>query len=401
MARLSAKDVLALLKEAFSDWMDDKATKLAAALTYYTVISLAPLVVIGFMVASRVFFTKEHPKDTIESQVNTMTGGVGGDLVRQIMDSSSEPGAGVWATILSVAVLLFGASGVFGELQDSMNTIWEVKPKPGRGILATIKDRFMSLSMVFGIGFLFILSVSLSTVIGFVSGNVTDRTVGESAIVTTITNYTIDVIVSTIVVTVLFAAIYRLLPDVKIAWRDVWTGAIITAILFQLGKYGLTIYFHFSSTANAYGAAGSLIALLVWLYYSSQILFFGAEVTQVYARKHGSGIVPAKNALPVTADDRANLGLGAGVRDSSGFAPPQVVRITPPPAIKKQVVKPVAVGGAGIVTGVVVGAVAAWVYRKMNYEPTGMVAKADLALDERLDKIEQRIRTISATNFSS
>jgi membrane protein len=388
MLGLGKNDVWPLVKDSFIDWMDDKATKLAAALSYYTVISLAPLVVILFKVVSYIY--RDHPKDTIEAQVNSLTGGVGGDLVRQILDSSSKPGAGVIATIISAVVLLFGASGVFGELQDSLNTIWEVKPKPNRGIVQTIKDRFMSLSMVLGIAFLLVLSASLSTAIGFVTGFLTDNTVGDRSIIATVAGYAVDLVVSSAVVTVLFAAIFKLLPDVEITWRDVWTGAILTAILFQIGKYGLTIYFHFSSTASAYGAAGSLIALLVWLYYSSQILFFGAEVTQVYSRKFGSGIEPAANAVPVTATERANRGMTGSAREPQ--RPPRPVRIPPP--IKREIARPAAVGGAGVAAGLLVGLIGAWAYVRRNVTTDKHVATKDAEFNHRLDAVEQRIRRL-------
>lgn len=398
MPGLGKNNVVPLVKEAFIDWMDDKATKLAAALSYYTIISLAPLIVLLLQIVRYVY--KDHPKDTIEGQVNSFTGGVGGDLVRQILDAPAKADGGMMATVVSLGILFFGASGVFGELQDSLNTIWEVKPKPNRGIIQTIKDRFMSFSMVLGIALLLVLSATLSTAIGFVSALVTDNTVGSESVVTKVIGYGLDLVVSSVVVTVLFAAIFRLLPDVKIQWRDVWTGAILTAVLFQIGKYGLTIYFHYSSTATAYGAAaGSLIALLVWLYYSSQILFFGAEVTQVYSRKFGSGIQPAANAMAMTTTERANQGLDPGNR--AALTPPRPVRITPPPAIRREIAKPAKVGSAGLAAGLAVGLIGAWAYRKRNVSTEGRVVRKDVEFDDRLDAVERRIRQLRVGTIPS
>ncbi|HEV7299111.1 MAG TPA: YihY/virulence factor BrkB family protein [Tepidisphaeraceae bacterium] len=393
MAQMTKNDVWPMVKEAGVDWMDDKASKLAAALAYYTVISLAPLVIITIKIVGWVY--RDHPEAAVEKQANDLTGGMAGETIGQIIKNAGEQGAGFFATIISIIIVLVSASAVFAELQDSLNTIWEVKPKPNRGIWGTIKDRFLSMAMVLAIAFLFIISLAVSTAIGAVSGGIMESTIGSDNIVTKVIVVTIDLVISTAVVTVLFAAIYKFLPDVNIAWRDVWVGALLTGILFQLGKYALTIYFNVSAPASAYGAAGSLIALLIWLYYSAQILFFGAEVTQVYARKFGSGINPTENAMPVTDAERANRGQAPGA--TTAKAPQQLPSPARPVALRPgmgsvkdpDMKRPLIFGGGGIAAGLLLGAAGAYAMKRSNKPGRRAVAAVDL--DHRLDAVEERM----------
>ena len=206
--------------------------------------------------------------------------------------TGGKQGSGLVATIVSTAVLLFSATGVFVELQDSMNTIWGVKPKPNQGVLDFFRNRLLSLGMVFGTGFLLLVSMCVSTVIdriaGFIAGNAP-----WVALV-------LDPVVSMCVVSVLFAGIFKFLPDVRLAWKHVGVGAALTAALFTIGKYGLALYFRFASPTSAFGAAGSLAAVMIWVYYSSFILFFGAEFTKVWSVRHlGERVVPEDNAVKV------------------------------------------------------------------------------------------------------
>jgi len=218
--------------------------------------------------------------------------------------AGANKGGGIVASIIGVATLLFAASGVFGELQDSLNTIWEVQPRPNQGIMATIKQRFFSFAMVLGVGFLLLVSLAISAALGalgsMVGGDQADQSLVWKAI---------NFAVSFGVTTLLFALIYKYLPDAKIQWRDVWIGALVTALLFTLGKAALGWYLGRPGTTSTYGAAGSFVALLLWVYYSAQILFFGAEFTQVYAKAYGSQIAPADNAVPVTEETRAQQGI--------------------------------------------------------------------------------------------
>jgi membrane protein len=392
--QMTRKDLWPTLKETVTDWQDDKAPKLAAALAYYTVISLAPLLVITIKLVGLVF--RNEPEHSVEQQFSGLTGGVGSDTIADIVKHAGQEGSGTIATIMSIAVLLFGASGVFGELQDSLNTIWEVKPKPNRGFMGVIRDRFLSLTMVLGIAFLFMISLATSTAIGAISGGLIERVLSADSTLVKVFGFTLDLLLSTGVVILLFAAIYRFLPDVRIAWRDVWTGAIITGLLFQLGKYALTIYFNHSSTASAYGAAGSLIALLVWLYYSAQILFFGAEFTQVYARKYGSGIEPTANAQPVTDQERANLGVAPGIRSEiepkPARAPVHAPRLTTYRAPRRQTlsIRSVVMGASGLALSAFAGAAALYaIWRQQSPQPADSIAERLARVNRKLDRLDQ------------
>jgi membrane protein len=218
--------------------------------------------------------------------------------------NANKPGTGAVATALSVVTLLFGASGVFGQLQQSLNIIWEVEPKPGRGIFGMMRDRFVSLAMVFGIIFLLLVSLIVSAAMATFASVLDYLPDGLAWL-----GQAVDLAISFAAISFLFAMIFKYLPDVKIAWSDVWLGALITAALFTIGKQVIGLYLGHSSMASSYGVAGSFVVLLVWVYYSAQIFFFGAEFTQVYANKYGSRIVPSENAEPVTEEARAQQGL--------------------------------------------------------------------------------------------
>lgn len=300
---MKPKIIVELLKETFKEWQEDKASRLAAALAYYTAFSIAPLFIIAIAIAA-VVFGQEAAQGGIFQQLKDLIGSEGAAAVETMIENSRKPAEGTIATIISVVILLFGASGVFGQLQDSLNTIWEVAPKPGRGIIGFIKDRFLSFTMVLGIGFLLLVSLILSAVLAGLSNFLGDLIPG----LTLLWN-TLNFFISFGVITVLFALIFRVLPDAKIAWGDVWFGAGITALLFTIGKSLIGLYLGNSSVGSTYGAAGSFVVLLLWVNYSAQILFFGAEFTQVYANKYGSRIVPAKNAIPVTEEARAQQGI--------------------------------------------------------------------------------------------
>lgn len=300
---MKPKVIVELLKETFKEWQEDKASRLAAALAYYTAFSIAPLIIIAIAIAALVF-GEEAARGGIEDQLRGLIGQQGAEAVEEMIKNSSKPAEGTIATIISVVFLLFGASGVFGQLQDSLNTIWEVAPKPGRGVMGFIKDRFLSFAMVLGIGFLLLVSLILSAVLAGLS-NVLGSMMPGMSFLWSLLNF----FISFGVITLLFALIYRVLPDAKIAWGDVWFGAIITALLFTIGKSLIGLYLGNSSVGSTYGAAGSFVVLLLWVNYSAQILFFGAEFTQVYANKYGSRIVPTENAVRLTEQDRVQQGI--------------------------------------------------------------------------------------------
>jgi membrane protein len=291
-----------MLKQTVSDWLKDKAPRLGAALAYYTIFSLAPLLVIALAIAG-MFLGADAVRGELHGQLQSMLGDSGAAAVEEMVAAASKPTEGVLATVIGIAVLLFGASGVFGQLQDALNTIWDVEPKP-RGIWGTIKDRFFSFAMVLGTGFLLLVSLVLSAAINLIGGWMSSILPLPEFVL-----QAVNFVASFAVVTLLFAAIFKLLPDAVVAWKDVWIGAIVTAALFVIGKFLLGMYLGRGSVANAYGAVGSLVVVLVWVYYSAQIVFFGAEFTQVYARTRGSHIKPAPDALPTTDRARAEQGM--------------------------------------------------------------------------------------------
>jgi membrane protein len=295
-------DSWAILKQTFAEWTEDKVPQLGAALAFYTALSIAPLLVISLAVAGMVF-GKDAARGEIQQQLGSLVGSEGGKAIQQMIANADKPAEGTVATVLSVIILISGASGVFGQLQQSLNTIWEVQPKPGRGLIGMIRDRFFSAAMVFGVAFLLLVSLLLSAALTSLATVL--KALPDSLYWLT---ETIHFAISFGVITLLFAMMYKYLPDVKIAWRDVWLGAVITAALFTLGKFAIGLYLGHSSMASSYGVAGSFVVLLVWVYYSSQILFLGAEFTQVYANRYGSRIVPSENAEPLTKEVRAQQG---------------------------------------------------------------------------------------------
>ena len=259
----------AIFKKAASNWMEDNVPRLAAALAFYTLLSMAPLLVISVKVIA-VFFGKDIASHQVQEQLNNLVGSVGQQAITDMIQKASQPGAGVLATIISFVILASSATGVFVELQDSMNIIWEVRPKPHQGVWGFIRNRLLSLAMVFSIAFILMVSLFISSVITGVTKHVAPGVAAVSTV--------LDIVLSFAVITFLFAMIFKVLPDAKIMWRNVWVGAVVTGILFILGKFGLALYFKFGSTTSAYGAAGSLAALIIWIYYSAQLVFLARSL---------------------------------------------------------------------------------------------------------------------------
>lgn len=279
-----------LFKLTYQGWKEDKASRLSAALAYYTIFSLAPLLLIVIAITG-LFWEQSSVQAQVMNQVEGLVGAEGRTFVSDLLTSASNPAKGIFATIVGVITLLFGALGVFNELHNSLNTIWEVKEEETKGFLESVKkvvfSRFLSFTMILGIGFLLLVSLVISAGLSAVQ-----ETVGNAIPISEILLQIVNLIISVGVITVLFALIFKFLPDAEIAWRDVWLGAFVTALLFSLGKFLIGLYLGNSAVASSFGAAGSLVLLLVWIYYSAQILFFGAEFTQVYANNYGSKIVP-------------------------------------------------------------------------------------------------------------
>lgn len=290
---------LDLLKQTFQEWLQDKAPQLGAALAYYTVFSLAPLILVLLAIVGLIF--RNDPAGAwhkITEQMSYFLDKSAVDMVQNIAQKSSHPGKNLVATIVGVLLALFGASGVFGQLQDALDTIWGVKAKPGGGVWRFLRTRFLSFAMVGGICFLLLVSLTLESVLKGFSHYV--QAVLPGGIVIALAAYWIFDLA---VVILLFAIIFRFLPDAKIHWRDVWIGAVMTAIFFAVGKWALGLYLGSGSAASAYGAASSLITLLLWIYYSAQILLFGAEFTQVYAQHAGRGVAPDEGAVRIETSE--------------------------------------------------------------------------------------------------
>lgn len=284
-----------LLKQTVSEWLEDQAPQLGAALAYYTVFSLAPLVLLLLAVVGFIFHNDPAGAwRKMTEQMSYFLDKSAIDVVANIAQTASHPNKGMSATIIGILLALFGASGVFGQLQSALNTIWGVKAKPGAGIVGFIRSRFLSFAMVAGVCFLLLVSLVFESLLKGFSHYV--QAMFPGGIVIALVVYSIFDLA---VVVLLFALIFKFLPDVKIQWRDVWIGALMTAILFAIGKWALGLYLGSGAAASAYGAASSLITLLLWIYYSSQILLFGAEFTQVYAARAGRAFVPDKYAVRV------------------------------------------------------------------------------------------------------
>lgn len=288
---MSWRTLVTVIKQTASDWLEDDASRLAASLAFYTLLSLAPLVIIAVAVAG-VVLGPEAARGQIAGELSRVVGRDAARGLQAVVASAQSPASGTVGTIIGVITLFVGASGVFGELQYALNAIWEVRAKPGRGILGEVKDRFFSFTMVLGVAFLLLVSLLLSTLLSAVGHSFAPLLPGGE-IAWQLCNFGF----SLALITGLFALIFKYVPDVEIAWADVWAGAAVTALLFTIGKSLLGIYLGKASIGSSYGAAGSLVVLIVWVYYSAQILFLGAEFTQVQAKRRGRNIRPSRRAV--------------------------------------------------------------------------------------------------------
>ena len=294
--------IWSILKTTALEFNEDKVLRLSAALAYYSLFSIGPLLVIAAGVAGLAFghYIVRHQ---LEQELQGMFGGESAKTIISMM-SAKRQSTSLVTTLVGIVALLFGAGGVFGQLQDSLNTIWEVKAKRGAGLRAFIRARFVSFAMVLGTGFLLLVSLALTTFL-----NAATRSLGSRLPFSDGLLNGVNFVISFAVISALFAMIFKYLPDVRIPFRKVIIGAIGTAFLFTVGKYLLALYLGRETLASAYGAAGSLIVILLWVYYASLILFFGAEFTQVYTRQTGGKITLPRYAVQVTEEDRAQQGI--------------------------------------------------------------------------------------------
>jgi len=275
--------VWSLLRETVFEWYEDRAPRLGAALAFYTVFALAPGLIVIIALAA-LLLGHEAAQGQIIDQVQDLIGVAGAQAIQAAIESARSAGSLV-ATGLGVLTLLFGLWGVFGELQDALNTIWGVTARPWRGVFGAVKERFWSFAMVVGIGFLLLVSLAASAWLAAVGKFFAQLSPLPVAVMETA-----NALLSFVTITLMFAVIYKLLPDVKIRWQSVWVGAAVTALLFTIGKSLIGLYLGRSTVASVYGAAGSLIVILLWIYYSAQVVLFGAEFTKVYSRHFGTHV---------------------------------------------------------------------------------------------------------------
>jgi membrane protein len=283
-----------ILKQTFSDFIDDKVLKLSASLAYYTIFSVAPMLIVIIFFCD-LFLGREAIEGTLYSQIKGLVGSDAAIQVQQMIRNASLSQDMSWATIVGFVTLFIGATGVFAEIQDSINTIWRLKSKPkkGKGLVRMIMNRLQSFSLVVSMGFILLVSLVVNGIIEIFNQRLASLFPEVGLIVIYLINWSITFMV----ITTLFAVIFKVLPDARIRWRDVIVGAIATAILFMLGKFAIGLYLGASKVGSTYGAAGSIVIILLWVYYSAAILYFGAEFTRVYVQHFGARIYPNDYAV--------------------------------------------------------------------------------------------------------
>lgn len=291
MKRFSFGLVWKSLKDAFSGFSNDKVTKLSASLAYYTGFSLAPLLVVIIAICGLVF-GHEAIQGTIDNQIRGFVGPDAAKQVQEMIKSASLSGKSTLATVIGAVALVIGATTIFGEIQDSVNSIWGLKPRPSVGIWKTIQVRLLSFGIIASLGFILLVSLAATSVVEAL-GKRLEAMLPDA---TVIVFYVINLVLNIGVTTLLFAIIFKVLPDAKIRWKDIWPGALATSILFLIGKFGISLYISKTNVGSSYGAAGSLAVIFVWIYYSSIILYLGAEFTKAYIFNRGVKVIPDKYA---------------------------------------------------------------------------------------------------------
>lgn len=285
---------LRMMFTAAKGWKEDNVFKHSASVSFYTLFSLAPVMVIALAVAA-LFLGKEAAATQLQNQVTQLVGPASGEIVKTAMEASQTRKESKVATAVGIALLILGATTVFGQLQESMNQIWDVRSKPKKhGWAVLIVHRLLSFAMVLTIGFLLLVSLVLTTAITSMLGYFDDSILASPTFLKIA-----DLTVGLVVITILFALLFKVLPDVELRWKDVWISAAVTAVLFTIGRYLIAFYLSHSTVASIYGAAGSLVALLVWIYYSCAILFYGVEFTRAYRHAHKLKVIPKENAVLV------------------------------------------------------------------------------------------------------
>jgi len=279
-------------KQAFKGFIDDKVAKLSGSLAYFTVFSIGPMLIVIIFLAD-IFYGREAVEGTIYGQIEEFVGSSAALQIQDIIKNASLSSESNITAAIGFVTLLIGATGVFAEIQDTINYIWNLKPKPKKNWLKMIVNRLLSFSVVISLGFLLLVSLMITTLVEAFSNRLHE--VFPDATVTLV--YFVNLVLTFAITTLLFAIIFKALPDAIIKWRDVFTGAMVTAVLFMIGKFGITFYIGNSNMGTTYGAAGSLVVILLWIYYSAIILYYGAEFTKAYAAEYGSQILPSKYAV--------------------------------------------------------------------------------------------------------
>jgi membrane protein len=404
-----------MLKQTWKDFSEDNAMRLAAAMACYIMLALAPMIVVTLKVISVVPFLKAKTNEIVTGQATSLLGAQSSAAIQEMVKHAQQPGQGTVATIVSLVIVVFSASGVFVSLQDALNTIWEVKPKPNAGWWQWFRKRFLSVGMVFGIGLLLLSSMAVTSVLHVIIDSVFGH---DRAGFAKVIAYLVDFVATVAVAWVLFMGVFKFLPDAKVSWNDVWFGALVTAVLFKVGQILMAIYFAKGSATSAYGAFGSIIAVLLWAYYSSIIMFLGAEFTQVWAKAHGREIEPEEHAVKVTEDDRAQQGIpsekrvgakaakqgtkGGGTAPSRpqprpyGVPQPAAIGYVPPGSFAPQddARKPYTFGAAGAAVGAVAAGLATWYYAT---DPRRLTKKraVEMQLDQRVREIEAKVGRVN------
>jgi membrane protein len=287
------KQLWSVLQKAAADWIRDRAPRLGAALAYYTIFSMVPLLIVIIAIIGLVF-GQEAAQAAIMEQISRLIGPQSAAAIKDMIQRADQPSTGIISTIIATVTLLAGAAGFFGQLKDALNTVWGIEPKAGRGIWGFVRDNFLSFATLLGTAFLLLVSLLLSTALAAIG-----KWFGQLLPLPEVVLQSFNLLLSLVVITGLFALIFKVLPDAHIAWRDVWIGAALTSVLFTIGKFAIELYLGKSNVGSSYGAAGSLVLILVWVYYSVQILLYGAEFTQVYANLVGQKIQPTEEATVV------------------------------------------------------------------------------------------------------
>jgi membrane protein len=295
------KEVIALAKDTFKDFSEDKCSRMAAALSYYTVFSLPPLLllilaIIGF------FVDPADAQGRFMDQISALVGPQGGEAMRTMIEQANHPKGGVMA-IVGIATLVLGATGAFAQLQEALNTAWEVKPDPkAGGVRQFVVKRLLSFGMILVIAFMLLVSFVVSALVS-AFGDVLNNYMGGAG---QAIGRAVQIVIGLLVTWLLFALMFKVLPDVKIGWKDVWVGALVTAVLFTAGRFLIGLYLGNSDSANAFGAAAALAIIFIWIYYAANILFLGAEFTQVWVRRQGRRLIPEEGAIRTDGSSRAN-----------------------------------------------------------------------------------------------